>query len=129
MTASGWPVLMLVLVLAVMVRRKASRCRKCPVADDQPGRGDIGGDAVGGVQELAGQLGDADGSGVHGDASRERAAARARLARVTGGLLSGHERDPGAAGRSIGGQHGVRQPNSGLSRPGKLRCQALPWSW
>ena len=34
-----------------------------------------------------------------------------------------------AAGRSIGGQHGVRQPNSGLSRPGKLRCQALVRSW
>ena len=36
---------------------------------------------------------------------------------------------PGAAGRSIQGQHGVRQPNSGLSRPGKLRCQVPARSW
>src|SRR6516225_12036935 len=55
--------------------------QEVPVADDQPGGGGIGGDAVGGVQELAGQLGDADGSGVHGDVSGGKwAAARARPA-------------------------------------------------
>ena len=39
-----------------------------------------------------------------------------------GRLLSGHEvswrRGPGTAGRSLAGQHGVRQPNIGPGRPG-----------
>jgi hypothetical protein len=106
MTAGGWPVLM--LVLAVMVRRKASRCRKCPRLMISPGGGGAGGNAVGGVQELAGQFLDAGGGGVHGDASRgtgRRAGAPGGWTAWRGGLLPVTREGPGAAGRSIGGQH------------------------
>src|SRR5690242_18524524 len=54
MTASGWPVLM--LVPAWMMRRKASPVQEVLVTDDQLHGGGIGKDAVGGVQELADQL-------------------------------------------------------------------------
>jgi hypothetical protein len=81
--------------------------QEVPVADDQPGGGDIGGDAVGGVQELAGQLGDG-GSGVHGDASGEmgrRAGAPGGWPAWRAGCYPVMREGPGAAGRSIGGQH------------------------
>jgi len=41
------------------------------VADDQPGGGGVGQDAVGGIQELADQLVNGNRGGVHGDASGE----------------------------------------------------------
>src|SRR5271165_4255189 len=50
--------------------------QEVPVADDQPGGGGVGGDAVGGVQELAGQLLDGDGGAVHGGASWEERGGR-----------------------------------------------------
>jgi len=67
--ASGWPVLMLAPVL--MMRRKASRCRKFWWLMIKPGGGGAGQDAAGGSQELADQLVNGNRGGVHGDASRE----------------------------------------------------------
>src|SRR5260221_2768775 len=103
--------------------------QEVPVADDQLGGGGVGGDAGGGVQELAGQLGDRDGGGVHGDASWEKGwpgGTRRRLARGGGRRLSGHEvsraeRVPGRPANRSKASTGVRQPNSGPGRPGKLR--------
>ncbi len=49
MTASGWPVLM--LVPAVMVRRKASRCRKWPWLMISPAAAVPAGDLAGGGRD------------------------------------------------------------------------------
>lgn len=74
MMASGWPVLMLVLV--VMVRRKASRCRKCPWLMISSAAATSAGMPSAPSRSWQVSLGTGDGGGVHGDASWEEGGRR-----------------------------------------------------
>ena len=130
MAASGWPVLM--LGAGGDGAAEGVAVQEVPVADDQPGGGDVGGNAVGGVQELAGQLLDAGGGGVHGDASRGNGPPRGRpAAGPRGGAGSYQVTRPAGWRGSRGGLEIHRRPArgcgsriAGLSCSGKRRCQA-----